>query len=95
MFIVLLRFSTHRDKAAALMEAHKAWIQTGFDDGHFLMTGSLMPQAGGAIWAQGLSHTELEARLAADPFVREGVVSAEIIEIAPSRVTPGLEALLT
>jgi uncharacterized protein YciI len=95
MFIVLLRFSTHRDKAAALMEAHKAWIQTGFDDGHFLMTGSLMPQAGGAILAQGLSHTELEARLAADPFVREGVVSAEIIEIAPSRVAPGLEALLT
>lgn len=95
MFIVLLRFSTHRDKAAALMEAHKAWIQTGFDDGHFLMTGSLMPQAGGAILAQGLSHTELEARLAADPFVREGVVSTEIIEIAPSRVAPGLEALLT
>lgn len=94
MFVVLLRFSAQKERAAAFMEAHKLWIKQGFDDGCFLLTGSLASQGGGAVIAHGLSRTELEARLEADPFVREGIVTAEIVEITPSRVVPPLDALL-
>jgi len=94
MHIVLLRFSGDRAQAGRLMEGHKAWLQRGFDDGVFLLAGSLLPGAGGGILAQGLSLPELEARVNDDPFVAERVVTAEILELAPSKVDPRLGFLL-
>lgn len=41
MFIVLLKFADQRSRAAEWMQAHKAWLQKGFDDGVFLASGSL------------------------------------------------------
>lgn len=92
MFIVLLRFAD-KSKASALASAHNGWIQRGFDDGVFLLVGSLQPAAGGAIFAHGTSRSELERRIAADPFVADGVVTAEVLEVAPSRTDGRLSFL--
>lgn len=94
MYVVLLKFAARRDRAGQLMEGHKAWLQQGFDDGVFLLAGSLLPQLGGAILAQGVSRADLEARVDDDPFVAEQVVTAEILEIAASKADPRLEFLL-
>ncbi len=94
MFIVLLRFSSARDQAGRLMQAHKDWLQRGFDDGVFLLAGSIQQQAGGAILAQGPAWSELQARVEADPFVAEGVVSAEIVEVSPGKADERLAFLL-
>ncbi len=93
MFLVTLTFAD-KSKAPALMAGHNAWIQEGFDDGVFLLTGSLVPGLGGAVLAHGLSREALEARVAADPFVAEGVVSAQIAQIAPGRTDPRLAFLM-
>lgn len=84
MFIVLLKFAANRARAGQLMEGHKAWIKRGVDDGVFLLVGSLQPNQGGGIVAHGTSRAALEERVNADPFVAEGVVGAEILEIAPA-----------
>lgn len=84
MFVVTLRF-VDRTKAPQFMDGHNAWIKRGFDEGVFLLAGGLQPNAGGAILAHNTSRAEFEARVQADPFVAEGVVSADILEIAPSR----------
>ena len=42
MFVVTLRFSTHRMQAPRWMDGHNAWIRRGFEDGVFLLTGSLV-----------------------------------------------------
>ena len=76
------------------MEAHNRWLREGFDAGVFLLSGSLPPGLGGAILARGASRVDLDARVAADPFVSEGVVTAEVIEIAPGRVDPRLAFLV-
>ena len=94
MFIVLLRFSTRRDRAGQLMEEHKAWIRRGFDEGVFALVGSLRPDLGGAIVAHATSLPDLQARVKEDPFVAEDVVKAEILEIAPSRADERLGFLL-
>ena len=94
MFVVLLKFSGNKDQAGQLMEGHKAWIKRGFDDGVFLLTGSLQPNSGGGIVAHNISLPELEDRVNDDPFVAEDVVSAEILEIAPSKADGRLEFLL-
>ena len=85
MFVVTLRFSANKAQAPRLMEGHNAWIGRGFADGVFLLTGSLQPNAGGAVLAHNISRADLEARVQEDPFVAEDVVRADILEITPSR----------
>jgi uncharacterized protein YciI len=92
MFIITLRF-IDKTKAPQLMDGHNAWIKRGFDDGVFLLVGSLQPNAGGAILAHNASPEQIEARVQDDPFVTEGVVSAEIIAIAPGRTDERLAFL--
>jgi len=94
MFIVTLKFSDNKGRASQLMDGHKAWIKRGFDDGVFLLAGSLPPNQGGGIVAHNISRPELERRVKDDPFVAEDVVSAEILEIAPNRADSRLEFLL-
>ncbi|CDN53353.1 YCII-like family protein [Neorhizobium galegae bv. officinalis bv. officinalis str. HAMBI 1141] len=92
MFIVTLKFA---DKARApqFMEGHNAWIRKGFDDGVFLLVGSLQPNAGGSVLVHNTTRADLEMRVTDDPFVAEGVVSADIQEIVPGRVDDRLAFL--
>ena len=94
MFVVLLKFAADKARAGDFMDAHKAWIKNGFDDGVFLMAGSLQPQLGGAILAHNTSLLELQGRVNDDPFVAENVVSADIHEITPAKTDERLGFLL-
>ena len=94
MFVVTLKFSTNKGRAGQFMEGHKAWLKRGFDDGVFLLAGSLQPNLGGAIVAHNTSLSDLQSRVNDDPFVAEHVVAAEILEITPSRADERLEFLL-
>jgi uncharacterized protein YciI len=76
------------------MEGHKAWLKHGFDEGVFLLVGSLHPNAGGAILAHGETLAALGERVNADPFVAEGIVTVEILEITPSKTDPRFDYLL-
>ena len=94
MFIVLLKFSGNKGQAGQFMEDHKEWIKRGFDDGVFLLVGSLQPHLGGGIVAHHTSRSERQNRVNGDPFVAENVVSAEILEITPSQADERLRFLL-
>ncbi len=94
MFIVLLKFADNKSRASELMDGHNAWLARGFDDGAFVLAGSLADGQGGAIVAHGADRAELERRVAEDPFVVEGVVRAEYLEIAPAKAAERLEFLL-
>jgi uncharacterized protein YciI len=94
MFVVLLKFSDNKGKASQFMEGHKEWIKRGFDDGVFLLAGSLQPNLGGGIVAYNTSLLDLQSRVNNDPFVVENVVKAEIIEFTPSKADARLNFLL-
>ncbi len=94
MFIVLLKFSDNKSRAGQFMEGHKEWIKRGFDDGVFLLVGNLLPSSGGGIVAHNAALSDLWTRVKADPFVAENVVTAEIIEIAPSKADERFAFLL-
>lgn len=93
MFVVTLTFADNKAKAGELMEGHKDWIKNGFDQGLFLMVGSLQPNAGGGIIAHNTTREDLEAFVAEDPFVAEEVVKAQIFEITPARLDERLQFL--
>lgn len=86
MFIILLKFGANRGEAKQFMDGHNAWLKQGFDDGVFLLAGTIKPSEGGAIIAQGIGLVDLQLKIQQDPFVAESVVTPEIIEISPSRV---------
>ncbi|MET3667779.1 YciI family protein [Caulobacter sp. 1776] len=92
MFVITLRFAD-KSRAPSLMEGHNAWIGQGFEDGVFVLVGSLRSGAGGMIVARGGDPTALEKRVQDDPFVREGVVTVEIEEVAPGRTDERLAFL--
>ncbi|MCD7061454.1 YciI family protein [Pelagibacterium xiamenense] len=94
MFVVFLKFSANKDRAGAFMDAHNSWLRRGFDAGVFVLAGSLQPRLGGGILAHSVSREALEARVAEDPFVAEGIVSAEIVELAPAKADPRLDFLV-
>ena len=93
MFIVLLKFSDNKGQAGIFMEGHQQWIKRGFDDGVFLLVGSLQPNLGGGIIAHNTSLSDLQTRVNDDPFVAENVVSAEILEIMPTTADERLQFL--
>ena len=94
MFIVFLRFSDNKSQAGEFMEGHNSWIKSGFDDGVFLLAGSLQPNAGGSIVAHNTPLPELQNRVNLDPFVAQNVVTAEIVEITPAKTDERLAFLL-
>lgn len=93
MFVVLLKFGTNKSRAPDFMEGHKKWIKDGFDAGVFAVVGKLVPHAGGAVLAFNLSRSDLEARIAKDPFVEHGIVEFEVIEFEPMMTMEGLDFL--
>jgi uncharacterized protein YciI len=94
MFIVFLKFSDNKGQAGQFMEGHNEWIRRGFDDGVFLLVGSLQPNLGGGIVAHNTTLSDLQSRVNSDPFVAEKVVSAEILEITPAKADERLNFLL-
>lgn len=93
MHIVLLKFAENKGRAADHMAGHNAWLRQGFSDGVFLVAGSLAGGQGGSVIAHGCDRAALEARVAEDPFVAEGVVTAEIVGLSPAVADPRLSFL--
>jgi len=94
IFVVLLKFSTNKSRAGEFMDGHKVWLKRGFDDGVFLLAGSLEPGLGGGILAHNTSLAELQARVNEDPFVLEDVVTAETLELDPAKADKRLQFLV-
>jgi len=94
MFVISLKFSEQKNRAGDFMQGHKEWIKQGFEQGIFLLVGNLQPNLGGGIIAHKISRSALQAKIEEDPFVAENIVTAEIIEITPSKTDKRLEFLL-
>ena len=94
MFIVLLKFSSNRSRASQLMDGHKAWIKRGFDDGVFLLAGSLEPDLGGGILAHNTSSPDLQRRVSSGPFAAADVVKDEIYELDAGKADERLKFLV-
>jgi uncharacterized protein YciI len=94
MFVIFLKFSANRERAGEFIDGHNTWLKKGFDDGVFLLAGGLQPGLGGAVIARDTSREAVETRVGADPFVEQGVVAAEIFEVAPGMADERLQFLL-
>lgn len=93
MFVLLLTYTKPVDEVDALMRDHMRWLNEGYRDGHFVVSGRRVPRTGGVIIARGDDREAVEALAAADPFVTGGVATVEVIQFNASQTAEGLEAL--
>jgi uncharacterized protein YciI len=93
MYVVLLRLADG-SLVSDHLEGHRQWLQRGFDDNVFLLTGGIPQRGGGAIIAAGVSPQELSTRLEEDPFVAHGVVTPEVVELQTTMSDPRLAFLV-
>ena len=94
MHIVFLRFGQNRAEAGKWMAEHNQWVADGFASGDFVIAGSLENSQGGVLIARDMDQAALLERVRQDPFVKHGVVAAEIHGFKPSRLAEGLGALV-
>jgi len=95
MFIVTLTYIRPLEELDALMDAHVSWLKTHYESGLFVASGRQVPRKGGVILARSGDRAVLEALLARDPFVQNGVARTDVIEFVPSMTAPGAEVLKT
>jgi len=79
------------DDLAPLLPAHAAFLQRGYDAGHFLFSGPQSPPKGGFLLARAASREALDALLADEPFVRAGKMRfSRVTEFDPVQHQPFL-----
>jgi uncharacterized protein YciI len=92
MLILSLTYKTDISAADTHIDAHMAWVKTGYDQGWFVASGRKVPRSGGIILARG-ERDEIEDFCDNDPFVVYGVADYEIIECAFTTTAVGFEGL--
>jgi len=74
---------------AHLQPLHHAFLQSGYDLGHFLFSGPQIPPHGGFLAARAESRDALDALLAEEPFVKAGKMRFKrVVEYDPVQHQP-------
>lgn len=89
LFVVDLRYLVPFDQVEPVVAAHMAFVKAQYDAGVFLLSGPKVPRTGGIVLALAESKAALEAILAADPFLTEGVAECLLTEFRPTNRAPG------
>lgn len=90
MFIIELVYKVGLDQIDACMKAHVAYLNQHYASGTFVISGRKIPRDGGVILATGSDRAAIEAIVAADPFVAQGLADYRIIEFRASQRAPDL-----
>lgn len=85
MFVLLSRYLKPLDEVDKVVGEHRAFLEKHYASGDLLISGPQNPRTGGVIVTKKMTRAAVEAMLANDPFVREGVSEYQIIEFMPTR----------
>lgn len=90
MFVLELTYTAPLDAVDAVLQAHVAWLDEQYENGHFLASGRKNPRDGGVILAVAEDRARIEEIAATDPFVGAGVCAYRITEFAATKTAPEL-----
>ncbi|PML79175.1 YciI family protein [Enterovibrio norvegicus] len=93
MFVVSLTYKVALSDVDQHIDAHIAYLEKQYADGHFLASGRKVPRTGGIILAQAKDREHLDTILRADPFYQADVADYDVMEFEPSMFAEGLDAL--
>jgi uncharacterized protein YciI len=80
LFLLLSRYIKPVDEIDRVLPEHREFLDRYYQKGLFIVSGPQEPRVGGVIVTSDASRSAIDAALAEDPFVREGISEYEIIE---------------
>ncbi|AHE55800.1 YciI family protein [Sphingomonas sanxanigenens] len=93
-YLAILTYVRPVEELDAHLDGHRDWLKQGIAAGTILAAGRRVPRTGGVIFARGESLEAVEALIAADPFHRHGLATAEIIPFETTLAADTLQGLL-
>lgn len=93
MFLLLGRYLRPVDEVELHLDAHREWVREHAEAGHVIAAGREVPLQGGLLVAVGVTRDQVDAMIAADPYVTEGVAEYDVREYDMVMAAPGAEAL--
>jgi uncharacterized protein YciI len=85
MFVIELIYKAPLSAIDANMADHVAFLNRGYADGHFLVSGRKIPRDGGIIVAVADNRQQIETIIREDPFCARGLAEFRIIEFRASQ----------
>ena len=94
MCVVSLTYTASLDAIDAAMSRHVGWLRDAYANDLVIASGRKVPRTGGVIVMRG-DEAAVAALVATDPFVADGLATAEIVSFTASMVAPALADLVT
>lgn len=91
MFIISLHYIRPIADIETHLDAHRHFLDEGYQQGIFLLSGRKEPRDGGIIIAQADNRAEIEKWIQKDPFYKHQVAEYQVTEFIPSKTAIGLE----
>jgi uncharacterized protein YciI len=83
MFLVLVNYKKPLDIIDKHLADHRAFLDEGYKQDFFIVSGPRNPRTGGIIISQLNDRAQLETILSRDPFQIHDVAEYEIVEFMP------------
>jgi uncharacterized protein YciI len=94
MFLLLSRYVKPLGEVERWLPEHRAFLDRHYAAREFIVSGPLEPRTGGVIVTADVDRARIDAIVAEDPFVREGVCEYDVVEFRPTKLLAQLgEAL--
>ncbi len=82
-FLVEVTYLIPADQLGETLGEHRAFLQTGYDQGWLLMSGPQNPRTGGIIVARAPSREDLIEFFRSDPYKLKGIATYRYVEFEP------------
>jgi uncharacterized protein YciI len=93
MFVVLLTYKKPIEEIEKHLAEHRAFLDRGYSNHFFLLSGPTEPRTGGVIISQLKSRNQLESILKQDPFSMHELANYNLIEFHATKYHPAFSCL--
>lgn len=84
MYFAIIHYKVPREEIELLLDAHRAFLQEGYDKGHFIVSGPLLNYKGGVVFSTIPNRGDFEQLLSNDPLTIHDVASYETYGFEPT-----------
>lgn len=82
-FIIEITYRIPAEQLGENLTKHRAFLQTGYDQGWLLLSGPQVPKTGGIIVARAPSREAIETFFAQDPYQVNSLATYRFVEFEP------------
>jgi uncharacterized protein YciI len=82
-FLIEIQYQVPAEQLGETVSEHRAFLQTGYDQGMLLFSGLQNPRTGGIVIARAESLEALQTFFAADPYQKKQLATYRWIEFQP------------